>query len=127
MLRQAVDVCLTTYSSESANNIFLDMYQAMIIIFLERSRRVPSGLGMFLRSRKDHAMNTLKPFAPRANSGASAGAQPPAGRARPWKVIAQEVSGEQDRAKLTKLVAELNQALDEQGVGGSPATMKGGS
>jgi hypothetical protein len=68
-------------------------------------------------------MNTLKPFAPGANSGASAGAQPPAGGARPWKVIAQEVSDEHDPAKLTKLVAELNQSLDEQGVGGSPATI----
>jgi hypothetical protein len=78
---------------------------------------------MFPRSRKVHAMNTLKPFAPRANSDASAGAQPPAGCARPWKAIAQEVSVEPDPEKLTKLVAELNQALDEQGVGGSPATI----
>ena len=77
---------------------------------------------MFSRSRKVHAMNTPKPFASGANSGASAGAQAPAGRARPWKVIAQEVSGEEDPAKLTKLIAELNQALDEQRVGGSPAT-----
>jgi hypothetical protein len=67
-------------------------------------------------------MNSLKLFPPDANSGANAGAQPPAGPARPWKVIAQEVSGEQDPAKLTKLVAELNQALDEQAIGRSPAT-----
>lgn len=67
-------------------------------------------------------MNSLKPFLPDADSGASTVAKPPARRARPWKVIAQEVSAEQDSAKLTKLVAELNQALDEQGVGGSPAT-----
>jgi len=66
-------------------------------------------------------MNTLNPFPPGANSGASAGAQPPTESARPWKVIAQEVSGEQDPAKLTKLIAELNQALDEQGNGSSPA------
>jgi formate-dependent nitrite reductase cytochrome c552 subunit len=38
---------------------------------------------------------------------------------RPWKVIAEEVCHEQDSAKLNKLVAELNQALDEQGIGKS--------
>jgi hypothetical protein len=69
------------------------------------------------------SMNARKPFLPDANCSASAGLQPPAARARPWKVIAQEVSGEQDPAKLTKLVDELNQALDEQLVGGSSATI----
>ena len=68
-------------------------------------------------------MSAVEPFLPDANTGASTGAQPPAGRARPWKVIAQEVSHEEDCAKLTKLVAELNQALDEQGIRMSPARM----
>jgi hypothetical protein len=67
-------------------------------------------------------MNDLKPFLRDPNSDATA-AQPPAGRTRPWKAIAQEVSGEQDPAKLTKLVAELNQALDEQGIERSPAIL----
>ena len=68
-------------------------------------------------------MNDWKPFLPDPSSGATTGSQPSAGRSRPWKAIAQEVSGEQDPAKLTKLVAELNQALDEQGSGTSPARM----
>lgn len=68
-------------------------------------------------------MSAVEPFLPDANTGSSTGTQPPAGRARPWKVIAQEVSHEQDSAKLTKLVAELNQALDEQGIGMSPAML----
>lgn len=52
-------------------------------------------------------MNSLKPFLPDADSGASTVAKPPARRARPWKVIAQEVSAEQDSAKLAKLVSQL--------------------
>lgn len=36
---------------------------------------------------------------------------------RPWKVIAEEVSHEQDPVRLSKLIEELNRALDEQGVG----------
>jgi DNA topoisomerase IA len=36
---------------------------------------------------------------------------------RPWKVVAQEVAHESDPAKLTELIAELIQALDEQGIG----------
>ena len=68
-------------------------------------------------------MSAVEPFLPDANTGSSTGTQPPAGRARPWKVIAQQVSHEQDSAKLTKLVAELNQALDEQGIGVSPAML----
>ena len=68
-------------------------------------------------------MSAVEPLLPDANICASTDGQPPAGRARPWKVIAQEVSHEEDCAKLTKLVAELNQALDEQGIGTSPAKM----
>lgn len=68
-------------------------------------------------------MSAVEPFLPDANTGSSTGTQALAGRARPWKVIAQEVSHEQDSAKLTKLVAELNQALDEQGIGMSPAML----
>jgi hypothetical protein len=69
------------------------------------------------------SVSAVEPFLPDANTGSSTGTQPPAGRARPWKVIAQQVSHEQDSAKLTKLVAELNQALDEQGIGMSPAVL----
>jgi hypothetical protein len=36
---------------------------------------------------------------------------------RPWMEIAEEESREQDPAKLSRLVRELNQALGEQGVG----------
>ena len=68
-------------------------------------------------------MCAVEPFLPDANGSSSTGTPPPAGRARPWKVIAQEVSHEQDSAKLTKLVAELNRALDEQGIGMSPAML----
>ena len=39
---------------------------------------------------------------------------------RPWKVIAAEVSREQDPKKMTELVSELNQALDEQKIDGTP-------
>jgi predicted secreted protein len=39
---------------------------------------------------------------------------------RPWMEIAEEVSREQDFAKLSKLVRELNQALEEQGVNVHP-------
>lgn len=38
------------------------------------------------------------------------------GTTRPWKVIAEEVSHEQNPVKLTKLLEELNRALDEQGI-----------
>jgi hypothetical protein len=41
---------------------------------------------------------------------------PGAKLARPWRVIAAEVAVEQDSQKLSKLVAELNRALEEQGV-----------
>ena len=68
-------------------------------------------------------MSAVEPFFPDTDSGASTGAHLPARHARPWKVIAQEASREQDSAKLTKLVAELNQALDEQGIGMSPAML----
>jgi hypothetical protein len=68
-------------------------------------------------------MSAVEPLLPDANTSASTGAQPPAGRARPWKVIAQEVSHEQDSARLTNLVAELNEALDEQGIRMSPAML----
>lgn len=43
-------------------------------------------------------------------------------KSRPWRVVAAEVSSEQDPNKLTKLVGELNQALDEQGIDGRPKT-----
>jgi hypothetical protein len=62
-------------------------------------------------------MNAVKPSLPDANPGASTGDQPYARRARPWKVVAQELSDERDPDKLTKLIAELNQALDEQEIG----------
>jgi hypothetical protein len=39
---------------------------------------------------------------------------------RSWKIIAEEISCEKDPTKLSRLVAELNQALDEQGVDGVP-------
>jgi hypothetical protein len=39
---------------------------------------------------------------------------------RPWRTIADEVSREQDPAKLSMLVEELNRALDEQGLDGKP-------
>jgi hypothetical protein len=44
--------------------------------------------------------------------------------ARSWKVVAEEVSREQDARKLTNLVAELNQALEEQGLDGNPKPKK---
>ena len=66
-------------------------------------------------------MSAVEP--PDVNTSASSGVQPPAGHARPWRVISQEISHEQDSAKLTRLIAELNQALDEQGIGMSPARM----
>lgn len=44
---------------------------------------------------------------------------------RPWKVVAEQASHEQDPARLTELVAELTQALDEQAIG-KPATFDPG-
>jgi len=38
---------------------------------------------------------------------------------RPWKVIAEEVSHEQNPKKLSELISELNRALDEQRIGKS--------
>src|SRR5215469_509724 len=49
---------------------------------------------------------------------ASQGSHAPA--TRPWKVVAAEVSREQDPNKMTELVAELNQALEEQDLDGTP-------
>jgi len=43
---------------------------------------------------------------------------------RPWKVIAAEVFSEKDSKRLSELVAELNRALDEQGMGGRPKCTK---
>jgi hypothetical protein len=40
--------------------------------------------------------------------------------ARSWKVVADEVSREQDPKKMTELVTELDQALEEQGLDGKP-------
>jgi len=39
---------------------------------------------------------------------------------RPWKDIAKEVTHEQDPKKMSELIGELNQALDEQNIDGSP-------
>jgi hypothetical protein len=39
---------------------------------------------------------------------------PPPTKSRPWKIIADEVSGERDPVKLSRLIEELNRALDEQ-------------
>jgi hypothetical protein len=70
-------------------------------------------------------MDALKPFPPDAHPGARKDDLPPARRVRSWRAIAQEVAYEPDPAKLTKLVAELNQALDEQGIGTLPAKVNG--
>jgi hypothetical protein len=35
---------------------------------------------------------------------------------RPWRVIAEEASREYDAARMIKLIEELNQALQEQGL-----------
>jgi hypothetical protein len=35
---------------------------------------------------------------------------------RPWQVIAEEASHEHDPVQLANLIAELNQALEEQGL-----------
>jgi len=42
-----------------------------------------------------------------------------AGTSRPWKRIAEEVTHEQDPKKMVELVAELNQALNEQRIDGT--------
>ena len=44
---------------------------------------------------------------------------------RPWKIIAEEVSREQDSKRMPELVAELNQALDEQNLDGTPRPRPG--
>jgi hypothetical protein len=38
---------------------------------------------------------------------------------RPWKVIAAQISSEQNSVKMTELIKELDQALDEQNLNGS--------
>jgi len=40
----------------------------------------------------------------------------PTGPARPWRVVAVEITTEYDSRKLAQLVEELNRALEEQGV-----------
>jgi hypothetical protein len=40
-------------------------------------------------------------------------------RIRPWKLVAEELTHEQDPNKLIALVSELNQALEGQGIGNS--------
>jgi len=41
---------------------------------------------------------------------------------RPWRVVAQELSGETDPARVSELAAELSRALNEQTVlASSPA------
>jgi hypothetical protein len=52
--------------------------------------------------------------------GLSDGGDGNAGNSRPWKLIAEEVTREQDPKKMGELVAELNQALDEQKIDGTP-------
>ena len=42
------------------------------------------------------------------------------GDSRPWKLIAEEVTREEDPKKMAELVTELNQALDEQRIDGTP-------
>jgi len=44
---------------------------------------------------------------------------------RPWKAVAEEVTRERDPKRLTELVTELNQALDEQGIDGKPKMTDG--
>lgn len=44
----------------------------------------------------------------------------PAHSTRPWQDIAAEVTKEQDPKKMTELVVELNEALDEQTLDGAP-------
>jgi hypothetical protein len=63
-------------------------------------------------------MNVSKPFI-HESTNRSTDEHRSLGHARPWRVVAEEVSREQDPARLTKLVEELNQALDEQGIGKS--------
>lgn len=46
---------------------------------------------------------------------------------RPWKVVAAEVSREQNPEKFTELVTELNQALNEQNVDGTPKSKGDGA
>lgn len=36
--------------------------------------------------------------------------------ARPWRVVAAEITTEPDSQKLAQLIEELNRALEEQGV-----------
>jgi hypothetical protein len=43
------------------------------------------------------------------------GTRIPGKTTRPWRVVAAEVTKEKDSTKLTKLVEELNRALEEQG------------
>lgn len=45
---------------------------------------------------------------------------------RSWKVIAEQVTHEQDPKKMTALMAELNQALDEQNLDGTPKVVPDG-
>lgn len=35
---------------------------------------------------------------------------------RPWRVIAEEALHEHDASKMTELIVELNQALEQQGL-----------
>ena len=46
---------------------------------------------------------------------------PPGTPARPWRVIAEQASLEFDSKKMTDLLRELNQALEERGVVGPGA------
>jgi len=52
--------------------------------------------------------------------GVNDGGDGHAGTSRPWKRIAEEVIREQDPKKMAELVAELNQALNEQTIDGAP-------
>jgi hypothetical protein len=51
------------------------------------------------------------------------GSDDPASTHRPWQVVAEQASREQDPTKLNELVTELTQALDEQVIG-KPARVR---
>jgi hypothetical protein len=46
---------------------------------------------------------------------------------RPWKAIAEEVTREQNSEKFNELIVELNQALDEQNLDGTPKSRPDGT
>jgi hypothetical protein len=46
---------------------------------------------------------------------------------RSWKTVAAEVTREQDPKKMTELITELNQALEEQNINGTPKARPDGN